>query len=242
MGTSIFACDKSVDINVPVIKWDESGGFSFYGSNSFSRRNISFDDLSNRIHQFTSHWSVTYRAKNTFTGLKDRNLSVNFIIDDDCDNNGYATIYQCLDIKDIGWSQGGVYNGFGSGVEISYQPEAWDKPNLYSSDNQNKYHVPNHDIGMGKVHGTQLKVFLPTKAQTNSLKALIFGYCSLFPKVLSSFPKNNDASYNYNVIPNITEYYGLLNHYNFTKEKIDTAGLDLADIEHNVIKMLKVGF
>jgi hypothetical protein len=238
----IYAVDKSFDIGCNVIKWDDPNGFDFTAKHNYIRRdNISFDELSNDIKQFTIHWAASYRAKDVYTGLNARQLSVNFIIDDDEDENGYATVYQCLDLKHGAWSQGSGCNGIGAGVEIAYMPDAWDHPNRYSEANRGAHGVPDHEVTMGEVHGVKLKVFLPTEAQIKSLVQLIWGYTNLFPIPLT-FPKKEDGSYILTTLPNPTEFSGLLNHYNINRQKVDTVGLDLADIESRLSAQTELGY
>jgi len=242
MNTSIVACDKTFNIGCRVILWDEKEGINFLPHNRYTKRDISFDQLSNILTQFTVHWSVTYRAKHMESGLIARGLSCNFMIDDDKDESGYATIYQCLPIQHGGWSQGGKFNALGAGVEISYMPQKWSHPNLYSKTNRKKYDVPDHDTVTAPIHGTKLKVFLPTKAQMNSLKALIWGYTELFPKIPSKFPRDKNGNYITTVLSEPEKYTGLVNHYHLKRGKIDTAGIDMKEIEEIVDSMHRLGY
>lgn len=246
MNTRIWATfEKSFDIGCSVIKWDEPGGFNFIPYKKYSRRGgMSFEDLSKALTQFTVHWSVTYRAKHMFSGLNVRGLSCNFMIDDDRNLNGYATIYQCLPIMYAGWSQGSYkrksFNGLGPGVEISYMPQAWQE-DMYDANDQRKWKVPPHDVMVAPIHGTKMRVHLPTKAQMNSLKALIWGYCELFPRVPAQFPKKN-GSYITTKLSNAHDYIGLVNHYHLRRDKPDAAGLDMEDVEKEVNQRLIFGY
>jgi hypothetical protein len=235
----IWAADKSFDIGCKVIKWDESGGFNFAPLRKYNLRNCNYEKLKNILTQFTVHWSATYRAQHTFQGLIARGYSVNFIIDDN-DINGYASIYQCLDLKHAGWSQGDGFNDLGAGVEISYQPTAWEQ-DMYDSNDQKKWNVPPHETITAPIHGTKMRVHLPTQAQMNSLIQLIWGYCELFPKVKPEFPKNKNQ-YITTVLNNPQSYQGLVNHYHLKRGKIDTAGLDMKKIEEEIAKRRRTGY
>ena len=242
MNTSIFATfDKSFDINCPVIKWDEPNGFNAIPFNKYSKRNISFEELVAKTTQFTVHWSVTYTAASTFSGLKSRGLSCNFIIGDDCNNEGYATIYQTLPLIYAGWSQGGSHNTMGPGVEISYMPQAYEK-DMYTSSIMAKQKVPSHETVMADVHGQKLKVHIPTKAQSNSLVQLIWGFSELFPNIPMEFPKDQNGKYITTNLKDPMKYSGLMSHYHITRGKIDTAGLDYAFIEKEVAQRKLVGY
>lgn len=241
MNTSIFAADKSVDIGCRVIKWDEPGGLNLTkDTDKYSNRNDSYDVLKTKLCQFTSHWSATYNAKSTFTGIKARGLSCNFIIDDD-DVNGYASVFQVLDIQKAGWSQGGKLNGLGAGVEISYMPDCFDHPDRYSAANIAKYKVQPHDSVVAPIHGTKLKVFLPTQAQINSLIQLQFGYCSLFPLTVPEYPRK-DGQILTTKLADPMSYKGLVSHFHLDRNKIDAAGLDFENIEKEVKLRLKLGY
>lgn len=229
MNTKIFYGDKSFDIKQRVIKWDESEGFNFTPNKKYGKATKPYS-------QFTVHWSATYTAKHTYTGLISRGLSCNFIIGDDLD----ATIYQCLDLINYGWSQGNGCNGLGAGVEVSYQGGAWAK-NFYTPALVKQYKVQNHEMVTAPIHGTKTKVFLPTEAQMNSLYNLIWGYCELF-EIPAKFPRDNKGNFLVTNLKDPTEYKGLLNHYNISRGKMDTAGLDLQRIEDEVELRLKFGF
>jgi hypothetical protein len=162
------------------------------------------------------------------------------MIDDD-DVNGYATVFQNLDIRHAGWSQGGGCNGLGPGVEISYMPDAWTK-NRYTAKLQRKWKVPKHETVVAPIHGTKLKVHLPTNAQIASLLQLMWGFTELFPNVPPMFPRTTQG---FPVTTNLAapkEYTGFLNHFHIKRGKIDTAGLDMEMIEAEVAKRKQLGF
>ena len=194
MNNSIWVGEKSFDIGCRIIKWNEPEGLNLIPYKKYGSRPADYLKLKNSLSQFTTHWSATYTAKDTYVGLIGRNLSVNFIIEDDCNSEGYATIYQCLPIELAGWSQGNGMNTLGAGVEISYQPAAWEG-NKYTDEICKKHNVNKHDIIIAPIHGTKLKVYLPTEAQMNSLIQLIWGYCELFPKIKTKFPRDSKGNY-----------------------------------------------
>jgi hypothetical protein len=239
-NTRIFAAERSFDIGCRVIKWDEQEGLNFSSKNNFIRREITFDQLSNIIKQFTVHWSATYRAKDMFNGLNARNLSCNFMIDDD-DINGFATIYQNLDCKHAGWSQGTGLNALGPGVEISYMPNAWEG-DKYTFLARQKHNVPVHETGIGSVHGVKLKVHLPTKAQINSLIQLMWGFSELFPNVPPVFPRTAQGFPVLTKLTNPAEYTGFVTHYHLKREKVDIAGLDMEMLEKEVGVRKQTGY
>jgi hypothetical protein len=242
MNTSIVAAEKRVDIGCRVVLWDEPAGYSFLRNKKFiNRTGWNFNKLEKEIKQFTVHWTATYTAKHTFNGLNARGLSCNFIIDDD-NINGYATLHQTLDILHGGWSQGNGLNGIGPGVEICYMPNAWDNPNAYSEENIKKYNVQPHETIDTIVHKAKLKVFLPTEAQMNTLRALMFGFSSLFPNVPRTFPRDSQGNVLSTVLTNPVQYSGFAMHYHLSRQKIDAAGIDMVKLEKDIGDRLLVGY
>ncbi len=233
----IIAAGQTFDIGCRVIKWNEANGMSFYPSKKYTSRKNDINELRKDITCFVLHHSVTYTAKATYNGLIGRGLSVSFIIDDN-DINGYATIYQCLDIKDAGWSHGS-FNSKGSGVEVSYMPQAWENPNLYSEVNKKKWNVPEHEIVSDTVHGTTRKVFAPTAAQIASCTALMWGYCTAFPDVKRGFPRDEKGEVIKTVVASPE---GLISHFNITQQKIDIAGFPFDDVEKEIKARFLAGF
>lgn len=231
-NTKIFAAGKGFDIGCRVVKWDEPEGFSFYNyKNYFLKRNLSLEELKEKTNSFIYHHSVTYTAKQTFTGLVARRLSVTFIIDDD-DVEGYATIYQCLDMKDCGYSHSPL-NQIAPGVEISYHPEYYSNANLYSDTNVNRFKVKKHDVVNEVIHNHKMKVFAPTQAQIKSCIALGWGVCDLLD-LNPEFPKDQDGQFVKTKLANPEKYKGLMNHFNITRNKIDAAGLPLDEMEAEI--------
>jgi len=189
-NTSIVACGEKMEIGCRVVLWDEPTiGKSFYKNGKYTTRNFTIEQLRSETKLFALHHSVDYHSKDTFNGLNARRLSVVFMIDDNSDVDGYATIYQALDMKDVGWSQG-TFNKMGPGVEIAYHPECFSNPNLYSEVNCKKYNVTPRVSLKDKVHGKTFDVFGPTPAQVKSCIALLKGFCKLFPAVRPEFHKD----------------------------------------------------
>ena len=235
MNTSIVASGEKQDIGCRVVLWDEPNiGKSFYlGKKKYHSRQKTLAELQNIIKSIVLHHTVSYTAKDTHVGIIGRGLSVNFIIDDDINNDGCATIYQCLDIKDGGYSQT-ICNESGPGVEICLRPDFWANPELYSAKNIANYKVTPHKQIEDKVHGANFKCFGPTEAQHNSIIRLLNGFFKMFPKLPREFPKNDDGTISKTLIKDPTNYKGVMNHYNLDRQKIDCLGLDLEKIESEI--------
>lgn len=225
---SIIAAGVKFEIGCRVVLWDEPGGLNLY-KGKYGARNVDLNQLRKDVNSFIIHHSVTWRAKDTYNGLLGRGLSVNFIIDDD-EKDGIATIYQCLDIKDAGYSHKPL-NFNGPGVEICYQPTYWLTPDAYSDANQLKHKVPSHPIIEDKIHGQKFKAFGPTSAQVNACVALAYGISQAFPAIKMEFPKDSNGDIIKTTVPNPS---GLLHHYNLTQQKIDALGFPSEEFEEKL--------
>jgi len=248
VNTSIWATDNdSFDLGCRVVKWDEKGGFDL--SKKWKYTNTKLNDLKKlqeKLTQFTVHWSATYRASHMYNGLIARGLSVNFMIDDDETEEGFATIYQCLPIYKLGWSQGShtngvTFNSLGPGVELSYQPARFQE-DWYDAHDQKKWKVPLHDSTKAKIHGTTLSVHLPTEAQMKSLCSLMWGFSELFPDIPMTFPKNSSGEVLTTVMKDPLKYKGACGHFHLRRGKIDPAGIDFDRVEKDVAEMKSVGY
>ena len=229
-NTNIVAAGKIFDVGSRVVLWDEETGLSFYKrAMKYAGRDDSFDELSTKMNCFVIHHAASWTAKTTYNGLVGRGLSCNFIIDDD-DVNGVATIYQCLDIKDAGYSHKPL-NMAGPGVEIAYQPTAWSMPNAYSPLNVQKMGLQPHTTVDDTVHGVKKRVYAPTDAQINACINLIWGFLELFPAVESSFPRDAQGNISKTTVKNPK---GLLAHFHITGEKVDPYGFPFDMVEKEV--------
>lgn len=224
----IIICDKDYKIYCPTLTWKDLNGFNSYPQKKFNLRNLKLEELKKETSCFVLHHSVTYNARDCHAVLVSRGLSCTFLIDDN-DIDGYATLYQTLDVKEGAWSHAPLNNA-GAGVEICYMPQAWENNNLYSEKNRKKFNVPNHEIIEDNLQGRKLKVFAPTKAQINTLKCLITTVCSVLD-IPMIFPKDENHEIIKSILPNPKLHKGLLGHFNISKQKNDPAGLDLDYLE-----------
>ena len=210
-----------------VVLWDEAGGFA--------SKDGCYTNLSGKPDRqptmFVNHWDVCLSSESCANVLNRRGISVHFLIDND------GTIYQMLDTQHKAW-HAGISNGVGGnpkgiGVEIS---------NAYYLKYQDWY-VKN---GFGErpvfvnatIHGRKMKPFTGFyPVQLNALKALwkavhigldIPLQCPLDDQGRLSDTVNSDCVKG--------KFHGICNHYNFTKGKIDCAGLDvvalLDEVQH----------
>jgi hypothetical protein len=227
----IIICDQDFSIDCPTITWKDPGGMNAYSYKKFNYRTLNLDQLKQQTSCFVLHHSVTYTARSCYDVLVNRGLSCTFLIDDD-NKDGYATLYQTLDVKEVAWSHGPL-NSNGAGVEICYMPQAWENPNLYSETNRKKYKVPEHQIVEDTIQGRKIKVFAPTQAQINTVECLTYTICTALD-LPASFPRDSQGLITKSALDNPKSHNGLLGHFNITVQKNDPAGIDLYSIEKNV--------
>lgn len=232
MSNSIIVCGQETKIGCKVVPWHATNGLSFYSSRKYAGRNISLDDLRTQIKTCVIHGANSYTAKQAYASLLIKNSSVNFIIDDD-NYNGYATVYQCLDIKDAGLSHAPL-NQNGPGILICYHSDATNMAQAYSVRNQEKYDVSPHPIVMDEIHGHKLNAFAPSVAQLNSCAALLLGIVKLFPKVPPYFPRGLNGTISKTVIANPQNYRGLLANFHIGMSKKDPVGFPFNQLEGKI--------
>jgi hypothetical protein len=171
---------------------------------------------------FVNHWDVCLSSESCAKILNRRGISVHFLIDND------GTIYQMLDTQHKAW-HAGISGGIGGnqrgiGVEISnaYYPkyQEWYVKNGFGE---------RPLMETGKVHGTTLEPFTWFyPVQIEALKAL-WQAMHEGVGIPMEYPENSDGSLNTGVHKDCVrgKFNGFCNHYNFTKGKIDCAGLEI---------------
>ena len=204
-----------------VVLWSDNGGFKARpGSYTSYGGKPDRDPI-----MFVNHWDVCLSAESCAKVLNKRGISVHFLIDND------GTIYQMLDTQHKAW-HAGISNGVGGnsrgvGVEIS---------NAYYTKYQSWY--VRHGFGErpiqenGVVHGGTLSPFLDFyPVQIEALKAL-WKAMNEGLGIPLEYPENPDGSLNTSVHKDCVKgkFKGICNHYNFTKGKIDCAGLEIDKI------------
>ena len=208
-----------------VVLWSDTGGLRM--------RPGTYTDLSGKEDRkptmFVNHWDVCLSSESCFKVLNKRGISVHFLIDND------GTIYQILDTQHKAW-HAGITSGIGGnpkgiGVEIA---------NAYYTKYQDWYvsngfgERPIQDNGY--VHGRTLDKFLDFyPVQIEALKAL-WKACSIGIGIPLEYPKNSSGHVETSVHRDCVRgtFHGICNHYNFTKGKMDCAGLDVVSLLEEV--------
>ena len=152
--------------------------------------------------------------------LENRGISSHFVIDND------GTIIQMVDTNHTAWHAGSV-NRRSIGIDIS---------NAYYVKYQKKYTSkglpPRPIVEDSVVHGRKLKPHLGYyPVQIEAYKALIKVLCKHY-KIPLECPLNEDGTLLTGVHGPSSKgnFKGIVNHYNLTRNKIDTAGLKLDEI------------
>ncbi len=217
---SFIICNsKPAIIDWPkVVLWNENGGLKMkpgtyydYGGKPDRRPNV-----------FVNHWDVCLSAESCAKVLNRRGVSVHFCIDND------GTIYQLLDTQHGAWHAGNTKgNKKGIGVEIS---------NAYYLKYQDWY-VKNGFgerpvVVNGTVHGKAMKPFLGFyPVQIEALKSL-WKAIHENTGIPLECPVDKSGMTKKTVDRDVVngKFSGFVNHYNYTKNKIDCANLDLVEL------------
>jgi hypothetical protein len=202
-----------------VVLWDQEGGLKSESGNYTSYAGKPDREPT----MFVNHWDVCLSSESCSRVLNKRGISVHFCIDND------GTIYQLLDTQHKAWHAGiAKYEGGntkGVGVEIA---------NAYYTKYQDWY-VKN---GFGErpvikdaeCHGRSMGEFLGFyPIQLDALVAL-WKAIHLGLGIPLECPLDSSGNPNLSVDGDCERgrFHGFTNHYNFTKGKIDCAGLDMA--------------
>jgi len=177
-------------------------------------------------HVIVTHWDVCTSADSCKRVLEKRGISTHFVIDND------GTIVQLVDANNIAWHARGSNNN-SIGIDLS---------NAYYL----KYRPRYKRMGLearpvlmdSRVHGRRLKPHLGYyPAQLEAYKVLI-DFLNKELGIPLEYPKNDDGSLCTGVYRDAVKgkFKGVINHYNLTRGKIDTAGLKVDEIIESIKK------
>ena len=206
-----------------VILWSESDGLAaqpghYYDQSGRPKRNIRL---------FVNHWDVCLNSKSCNDILNRSGISVQFLIDND------GTIYQTMDMQHGAWHAGsGRVNRASVGVEISnaYYPKYadWYVQNGYGE-------RPMVDDAW--VNGVKLDPFMGFyPEQIEAAKALWKAVASASNvKLKTKLNQFGKVSTKYEKEIVYGKFEGVISHYHCYKGKIDCAGLEIGDLNDEVI-------
>jgi len=208
-----------------VILWDEPGGYK--------SKKGRFTDYSGKPDReptfFVNHWDVCLSADSCAKVLNKRGISVHFLIDND------GTIFQMLDTQHKAWHagipryEGGNPKGIGVEISNAYYLKYQD---WYVQHGYGERPIQEH----GYVHGHTLDPFLDFyPVQLEALKAL-WKAIHVGLGVPLEYPKNSEGHIDTGLNKDCErgKFKGFCNHYNFTRGKIDCAGLDMPKLLQEV--------
>ena len=185
--------------------------------NSSCYRKVSYERKPKMI---VTHWDVCTSADSCKRVLEKRSISTHFVIDND------GTIVQLVDTNNIAWHARGA-NNHSIGIDVS---------NAYYTKYNSKYERMGFDprpiLTDSKVHGRKLKAHLGYYKEQISAYTDLIDYLTQLYDIPLEYPKNHDGSLCTTVYDPAVKgrFKGVINHYNLTKNKIDTAGLKLDEI------------
>ena len=205
-----------------VVRWDEDGGFGINKGNYYDYSG----EEERKPQMFVNHWDVCLSSETCAKILNKRGISVHFCIDND------GTIYQILDTQHGAWhASSWAGNKRGVGVEISngYYTKYQD---WYEKNGFGKRPV----VSRSPIHNTTIRDYLDFyPIQLKALKAL-WKACHLALGIPLQCPTNADGTLCKTVHQDCLDgkFSGFVNHYNFTKGKIDCANLDMLKLLEDV--------
>ena len=203
---------------VPVsIKWDKIE-ISWINDKCFSK-------VKNKIRKPTmvvTHWDATLSAASCKRILEKRKISTHFVIDND------GTIVQLVDPQDVAW-HAGISKENKASVGIDFSNAVYTK---YNKSYAKKGFGLRPVIDGWRVHGWRPKPFLGAyPIQIEAYKALLEALHKHYG-IPMECPLDDDG----NLLTGIhkpskrAKFKGVVNHYNLSKKKWDTLGLELDKI------------
>jgi len=227
-----------------IVTWREPGGYNAYqGPPAFGPRPGRTDlaALQGSIDQFVLHYDACGLSKICFNVLRQRRLSVHFLLDVD------GTIYQTMDLQERA-AHATIANDRSIGIEIAnlgaYRPgDAQKLDEWYRRDTTGdvRLEVPARirDPGIrtrnftgrparpapvrGRIQGEELVQYDFTSEQYAALGRLTAALCRVFPRLKCDYPHDAAGRLRTGKLSDreLTNYRGLIGHYHIQADKID---------------------
>jgi N-acetyl-anhydromuramyl-L-alanine amidase AmpD len=252
---AIIVSGRYFPVGTRVVTWLEPGGYNAYEGRPVlvRRRGVPIQDkkfasarrelaaLREVVDQFVLHYDGCGLSKVCFNVLRQRNLSVHFLLDVD------GTIYQTLDLRERAM-HATIANDRSIGIEIAhigaYAPNDTKLLNeWYERDAAGEVHyripvrITNPGIltsgfkgkparpGLvrGRLQNTDLAQYDFTPEQYEALIRLTAALCQIFPKLKADFPRDEAGRLITRKLPDpeLAGYRGLLGHYHLQENKFD---------------------
>jgi len=175
-------------------------------------------------HVIVTHFDVCTSAESCKRVLEKRGISTHFAIDND------GTIIQLVDTNNIAWHAKSA-NKYAIGIDISSAYYM-----RYFKTYTKKGLEPRPIIRDSVVHGRRLEAHLGYyPEQIQAYKALVRYLCKAY-NIPLDYPKdaNGKLSTTVNKDAAKNKFRGIVNHYNLTRNKIDTVGLKIDEIVESI--------
>ncbi len=240
-GTEIVIAGKRIPIGVPVVLWNDAGGYNAYGRSkeraNFARGRQS--DPRESIDQFVLHYDVCGVSRECFRVLEARGLSVHFLLDID------GTLYQTLDLAETAWHAREA-NARSIGVEIAnigaYPRGSNELATWYAVDGRGpRITVPRslgtggvktngfigrparHQKLRGEINGQALEQYDFTPEQYETLAHLTAALVRYLPNLDLRFPTEGPSRIRSDVMSarQLERYRGILGHQHISASKTD---------------------
>lgn len=254
-GEAVIVSGRRFPADTRIVTWLEPGGYNAYEGRTVlvHRRGVPIQDkkraspkrelaaLREVVDQFVLHYDGCGLSKVCFNVLRQRNLSVHFLLDVD------GTIYQTLDLRERAM-HATVANDRSIGIEIAhigaYPPGDMKLLNeWYERDaaGEVSYRVParitqpgiftpgfkgkpaRSTLVRGRLQNTDLAQYDFTPEQYEALIRLTAALCQVFPKIKADFPRDEAGRLITRKLPDheLADYRGLLGHYHIQENKFD---------------------
>lgn len=249
-NSSIVVGGERFDIGTRVVLWDEPGAYDAYhlpphkdGKERFGKRTgdpQTLAALQQTVHTFVLHFDECGTSRRCFEVLRDRGLSVHFLLDVD------GTIYQTLDLKERAF-HATIANDFGVGIEIAH-PGHWPQPlnadmrRWYEKDEQGwrmKFPGWMKEPGVrtpdfvarparpefvaGEIHGKTWYQFDYTPQQYAALARLCAGLHRALPRIALDYPRDGAGEVLRDKLDaeRLRAFDGIVGHYHVQDNKTD---------------------
>jgi len=169
-----------------------------------------------------THWDAALSAASCKRILEKRKISTHFVIDND------GTIVQLVDTNHIAW-HAGIRSANRVSVGVDFSNAVYTKYNLTY---QRRGHGRRPLVENWRVHGRKIKPFLGYyPVQIEAYKALLIALHQQY-RIELKCPINDKGNLltTVDTLARKGKFKGVVNHYNLTKGKWDSSGLELDKI------------
>ncbi|HTL68665.1 MAG TPA: peptidoglycan recognition family protein [Lacunisphaera sp.] len=244
----IIVAGRRFHTGTRVVTWLEAGGYNGYADpGAFTRRSVAGKNgepdlaaLRGVVDQFVLHYDACGLSKVCFNVLRQRHLSVHFLLDVD------GTIYQTIDLREKA-AHATISNDRSVGIEIANigayppaEPKLLDEWYRRDADGvrlvvparirdpgiltRNFSGRPARPVPVrGRIQDRELVQYDLTAEQYAALARLTAALCRVFPQLACDYPHDAAGRLLTGKLPDaeLARYRGVLGHYHIQENKID---------------------